>query len=508
MSDDLSTRLASLERLARRLEPDDHLREHLTRAASAYAEEFVTTLPSAPGFVPDEHDATARPEAVSENPRSIASFFQTLATSIDTVGINPASGRHLGYIPGGGVYASAWGDFLADITNRYAGVFYASPGAVRLENDLLAWLATVVGFPSTAVGNLTSGGSLASLIAIVTAREAAGLTCATIPTAVVYRSEHAHHCLDKALRIAGLNEVVLRELPLDDQYRVCPERTSALIAEDRAAGLRPWLLIGSAGTTDTGSIDPLDALATIAASEKLWYHVDGAYGAFFALTETGRSRLRGMERADSLVLDPHKTLFLPYGSGVVLVRDPTHLARAHRYQANYMQDADRASDVRSPAELSPELTKPFRGLRLWLPLWLHGVGAFRAALDEKLLLAQYAYRRLGEIGFERGPEPELSVVTYRWRPRTRHDGRPIDDETEIDAFNRRLHDSLLRDGRVFISSTLLRGRYTLRFAIVVHRTHRSDMDLALELLEAEVRRLEAARFSGCTESGHPLASGS
>lgn len=477
--DDLARRLAALEPVARRLDPESPDRAGLRDAVIRYGEEFLDALPTGPAYQTGDRGLPAAAWAPEEEPRDLAEALDLLRRSIDVPGINPASGRHLGYIPGGGLYASALADYLADVANRYAGVFFASPGAVRLENALIRWLAGVVGFPPSAGGNLTSGGSLANLMAIVTARDAAGLRSADIPGAVVYLSAHAHHCLQKALRIAGLGEVQRREIPVDQAYRIRPDALAQAIAEDRRAGHRPWLVIASAGTTDTGAIDPLDAIADVARDAGLWFHVDGAYGAFFALVPAMRERLRGMERADSLVLDPHKTLFLPYGSGVVLVRNPQHLAASHHYEANYMQDALRQAAELSPADLSVELTKPFRGLRLWLPLHLHGLAAFRAALEEKLLLARHAYRRLQEEGFAVGPEPDLSVVAFRWEPET----------GDADAFNRRLLDEVVADGRVFLSSTKLDGRFTLRLALVVFRTHRAEVDLAVEILAAAARRL-------------------
>jgi glutamate/tyrosine decarboxylase-like PLP-dependent enzyme len=181
-------------------------------------------------------------------------------------------------------------------------------------------------------------------------------------------------------------------------------------------------------------------------------------------------------------MDPHKTLFLPYGSGAVLVRDRARLLESHHYAANYMQDALRARDELSPADLSPELTKHFRGLRLWMPLLLHGLAPFRAALEEKMLLARYFHERLSERpGFEVGPYPDLSVVIFRYRPAS----------GDADAFNQKLVEAIQRDGRVFLSSTILDGHFILRLAVVSFRVHLETIDLALEILDHEVRRLES-----------------
>jgi len=390
-------------------------------------------------------------------------------------GGQPASGAHLAYIPGGGIYHSALGDYLAAVSNKYPAIFFTGPGPVRMENMLLRWVADLVAYPAEAGGNIASGGSIANLTAITTARDAHGLKGADLTSSVVYLTTQAHHCIEKALRIAGLREVQVRSVAIDERFRMRTDSLEEAIATDRRRGLKPWLIIANAGTTDTGAVDPLDAIATIAARERCWFHVDAAYGGFFLLTEHGRAVLRGIERSDSVVLDPHKSLFLPWGSGIVLVRDVRLLAAAHDYEGNYMQDAMREPGEISPADVSPELTKHFRALRMWLPLILLGVKPFRAALEEKRLLALYFYREIQKAGFEVGPSPDLSVVTYRWVPR----GASLERVNEI---NQQLIDGVRKDGRVFLSSTLLDGRFVLRLVALGFRTHRRTIDLAIRVL--------------------------
>ena len=216
---------------------------------------------------------------------------------------------------------------------------------------------------------------------------------------------------------------------MDDCYRMRPDALAQAIAADRAQGLRPWLLVASAGTTDVGAIDPLDELAEIAGRERCWFHVDAAYGGFFLLTESGPSLLRGIERSDSVVLDPHKGLFLPYGSGIVVVRDAAPLVAAHSHTGDYMQDALREPEEVSPADVSPELSKHFRGLRMWLPLILLGTAPFRAALEEKLLLARYFHREVAGAGVRGGAgagavDRHLSVGAAGREPRTSQRAQP------------------------------------------------------------------------------------
>ncbi len=476
----LKSEIARLERLARQLEPLAPQRRRVRQQVVDYTERFLDTLEQRKAFqYHSDLGIKLLQEPIGERPIPIKKALGLLQRNVDFPALNPASGGHLGYIPGGGLYYASLGDYMADITNRYAGVFYAGPGAVRMENQLIRWVAKSLGYPATTAGNLTSGGSIANLIAICTARDAKGITSSRIPTSVIYLTQQAHHSLEKAIRIAGLGECIVRHVAMDSGYRMDSVALKTMIENDVREHLNPFLLIASAGTTDTGAIDPLTALGAIAKKNNLWYHVDAAYGGFFILTTEGKKKLRGIEKSDSLVIDPHKGLFLPYGIGIVLVKSRKHLNATHFYQANYMQDTLSATEEPSPADLSPELTKHFRGLRMWLPLKLHGLKPFRACLQEKLLLARYFYVEIQKLGFETGPAPELSVVTYRYVPA----------KGNADAFNKKLLRAVQEDGRVFISSTLLDGKFTLRFACLSFRTHRSTVDTLLDVLRTEVGRL-------------------
>jgi glutamate/tyrosine decarboxylase-like PLP-dependent enzyme len=478
----MTERIRELEAVSRKLEPDLDERRSVREAVVAHGDAFLASLTHRKAYEIDKASALRlRAAPFADEPTDIEELLAILDECVEAPGVNPSSGRFLGYIPGGGLYYSALGDYLAALTNRYAGVRFAGPGAVEMENALLDWMAELVGYPEGSGGNLASGGSIANLIAIVTARDVHHPKSRNFDQAVVYLSQQTHHCIDKALRIAGLGECVRRLVPLDARYRMIPAELKRCIAEDRAAGLTPWMVIASAGTTDVGAIDPLEEIGLIAKADDLWYHVDAAYGGFFALVDECRPRLGGMGLSDSIVLDPHKGLFLPYGLGAVLVKDKVAMHRAHYYSAAYMQDtvAEESLAINSPAELSPELTKHFRGLRLWLPLKLHGVAAFRACLEEKLLLTRYFYEEIQKLGFEVGPQPELSVATYRWVP----------EAGDANAFNQALVEEIHRDGRIFVSSTMLDGTFVLRLAVLVFRTHIDAIDVTLELLKQKVEHL-------------------
>ena len=469
-----------LERAARALDPGATRRRRLRDAAVASTERFLRKIDTMRAYEDTEGAGLSLLDApISENGIPMREAIDLLERAVVRPGGQPASGGYLAYIPGGGIYHSALGDFLAAVTNKYAGVFFAGPGAVRMENMLIRWTADLVGYPAGAAGNIASGGSISNLTAIATARDAHGLKGADYARAVVYLTAQAHHSIDKALRIAGMAEVQVRHVGMDERYRMRADALADAIARDRAEGLNPWLIIAAAGTTDTGAVDPLDSIADIAQRERCWFHVDAAYGGFFLLTEHGRALMRGIERSDSVVLDPHKGMFLPYGSGILVVRDAEALATTHRYTGAYMQDALREPSEISPADVSPELTKHFRALRMWLPLVLVGTGPFRAALDEKLLLAMYFRAEIARIGFEVGPAPDLSVVTYRWAPA----GMSLD---EANRRNQEIVDNVRRDGRVFLSSTMLEGRFTLRLAVLAFRTHLRTIDQAIDILRAQI----------------------
>lgn len=473
-------KIIQLEKISRMLEPEKELRRVTRELVIDYSEEFLDNIENLKTYNQSRDMGLALLDSpISEEGIGIEDAIVLLAENVDKPGLNPASGGHLGYIPGGGIYFSALGDYLADVFNRYAGVFYASPGAVRMENMLIRWMSEIVGYPSSASGNLTTGGSLANLIAIVTARDAMGIRAEDVGRSVIYLSSQAHHSVDKAIRIAGLRECLIRYVPLDEKYRIVPAALEKMIAEDVKMALKPFLIVASAGTTDVGAIDPLPAIGDIAQNNNVWYHIDAAYGGFFVLTDEGKYKLSGMEKSDSLVIDPHKGLFLPYGLGVVLIKDRAKLNASHYYNANYMQDAVGLDDEPSPAELSPELTKHFRGLRLWLPLKLHGLRPFRDCLEEKLLLAKYFHSEVEKLGFISDLEPELSVVVYRYEPKS----------GDANQFNKRLLNEVVADGRVFISSTMLKGKFTLRFACLAFRTHLSTVEMLLKVLKEKVAKL-------------------
>jgi glutamate/tyrosine decarboxylase-like PLP-dependent enzyme len=472
----LRAELQRLREAAAPLEPDGDERRAIGTRALDHALGYWDQVETAPSNRPwsEVFSRHLAPEFAEEG-RDVAQVLDYVGASVEAPGFATTSPRFMAYIPGGGVPYAALGDLLAATSNKYSGFASASPGAVRIENACVAWLASVIGFPHDAAGTLTSGGSIANLTAIVAAREARDGDGG----GAIYTTRFAHYCVDKALHIAGRGRSPKRLIATDESYRMSVEALEQALEEDRRNGLRPWIVIASAGTVDTGAIDPLPEIAELCRRHGAWLHVDGAYGGLFALCDEGKALLSGIEEADSVALDPHKTLFLPYGTGAVVVRDGRLLQEAFSATGEYIRPLGESEVGPSPADLSPELTRHFRALRLWLPLQMAGIAAFRAAQAEKLALARYFHARLSEIdGFDAGPAPQLSVVAFRYLPKS----------GDVDEFNERLVRHIQQEGRVMMSGTRIDGSYRLRCAILCFRTHIEHVD---DAVDAVVRGVEA-----------------
>jgi aromatic-L-amino-acid/L-tryptophan decarboxylase len=392
---------------------------------------------------------------------------------------NTAGPGYLAYIPGGGLPHSAVADLIADATNRYVGVFAAAPGLAQIEANVIRWFCEIVGYPTTAGGILTSGGSLSNLSALIAARRE------RLPenflAGTIYVSDQTHHSIQKAAMLAGFPTGNVREIISDDQFRIRIDELDRAIAADRRKGRTPFAVVGNAGTTNTGSVDDLVAIAELAKRERLWFHADGAYGGFFLLTERGRERMAGIERADSISLDPHKGLFLPYGTGALLVKDAEALKRAHALSADYMPSMQEDPDLVDFNLLSPELSRDWRGLRVWLPIKMHGIGPFRKNLDEKLDLTEWATEELRNTdGIEILAEPQLSIVAFRLN-------RPGLDETALNTLNRDLMNRVNAKKRVYLTGTMLDGRFAIRICVLSFRTHLDRMRAGLEDIRAGIR---------------------
>ena len=473
-------RISKLEKEAKRLEVDANTRRIWGQQIQDYANDFLEQIQELKAYDgSSEQDVLPQKLSIQNQARPLEEVLEVYKNAVDRNGINPASGAHFGYVPGGGILPTAMGDYLAAISNRYAGLFFANPGSVRIENQLIRWMCKMIGYPSEALGNLCSGGSIANLIAICTARDTKGLRTSTIPQSVVYLTSQVHHCVQKALLIAGLAEIQIRYIPVDETLRMDTTQLSVQIEADLKKGMFPFMVVASAGTTNTGVIDPLDMIADVAEKYDLWFHIDAAYGGFFLLLEQYKSLFKGVERSDSFTIDPHKGLFLSYGLGAILIKNVEAQYQSFVYSADYLQDAVETQAEPSPADLSPELTKHFRGLRMWLSLQILGVAPFKAALEEKILLCRYFHQKIQELGFEVGPVPSLSITIYRYVP----------NHLDANTFNQKLIEYIQKDGRVFLSSTAIDGIFWIRLAVLSFRAHLREVDLCLTILQEGVQSL-------------------
>jgi len=442
--------------------------------------EFVDGLPDQPAHDLEGAEDLSRQliESMPERPVDPQELVRFLFTRAVPKGFNTAGPGYLAYIPGGGVLHATIGDLIGAVSNRYTGVWIPAPLLVQLESNVVRWFCEIVGYPTEARGVLTTGGSLANLSAIITARRE------KLPRdfldGTLYVSDQVHHSVEKAAVLAGFPPENVRSVPSDERFRMRSDRLEKMIEGDRADGMMPFLVVASAGTVNTGAVDDLQAVGAVAERHGLWFHVDGAYGGFFLLAERGRQAMRGVQRADSVTLDPHKGLFMPYGVGALLVRDGEALRRAHTVRAAYMPEMQHDPDFWDFCELSPELSRNNRGLGVLLSLKLVGASQFRRYLDEKLDLAQWAADRLRTIdGIEIVAEPQLSIVAFRLRRRGL-------DEDGVNALNRRLLESINGRKRVFLTGTTLAGRFVIRICVLSFRTHRDRMEMAVEDIEAAV----------------------
>ncbi len=461
----------------RPLEPSPEAMRRLIHQAAERIIHHIETLPEQKLHNNQDGPAVARAlvEPLPETGTPIEALLDLLDRTVPC-SYNTASPGYLAYVPGGGLYASAVADFLADGYNRYTGAWVGSPGLVQLEVNVLRWIAELLGYPATAKGFLSTGGSIANFTAVVTAR------MEKLPEnfldGTLYCSDQIHHSVLKAARLAGFPAANVRQIPCDDHFRLRLDLLEGAMDEDRAAGLKPFLVITSGGTTNTGAVDDLTTAAEICHRHGVWHHVDAAYGGFFVMTERGKKILAGIELADSITLDPHKSLFLPYGTGCLLVRDGDALRRTHAVDAQYMPVIQEDPDFWDFHTLSPELSRDFRGLRVWLPLKLHGAAAFRDALDEKLDMAHEAadaLRAIPEIDVV--AEPQLSILAFRLLPTG-------SDEASDNALNRRFLERINARQRIFITATTIDGRFLLRICALSFRTTPERMRLGLDDIRA------------------------
>ncbi len=391
--------------------------------------------------------------------------------------------RFFGFVPGPNNFISVLADALASGFNVFSGTWISGAAAAQVELVVIDWLCDLCGLPDSAAGLFTSGGSMANVTALAAARHA--MLGDDPEDAVAYCSDQTHTSVDRALRLLGFGPDQLRRLPADDQYRLSPARLREAVAADRAEGRRPFCIIANAGTTNTGAVDPLPELAALADDHDLWLHVDGAYGAAAVFCGRGRDRLAGLDRVDSLSLDPHKWLFQPFEIGGVLVRDEKHLRRAFRLEGEYLEDAMGRDEEVNFSAYSIQLTRRFRALKLWMTLKVFGKSHVAAAVERGFERAEEAECLLRDRSAWRiVSSASMGIVAFRCVP----EGRT---EAEVDALNRRLASALSAEGEAFLTKTTLDSRPVLRLCTINPRTRSEDIQHMIDRLDVLRRELQS-----------------
>ncbi len=384
----------------------------------------------------------------------------------------------LAYVPSCPTFPAVLGDWIATGYNFFAGVWPVAAGPNEIELVVLDWFREWMGMPPGSGGILTTGGSAANLTAVVAARHQATEAGADISTLMVYTSAQAHSSVTRAAWIAGIPRANVTTVAIDDDYRMVTSDLERAVAADRAEGLSPFMVVASAGTTNTGTVDPLHEIADYCLGQKLWLHVDAAYAGFAALTPEGKRMLSGLERADSLTLDPHKWLFVPFECGCLMVRDPATLTSAFRIMPEYLKDVQPGEEEVNFADRGEQLTRYSRALKVWLSVNYFGTVAIAQAIEEAMDRARLLEELVrASADFEILSPAQFGIVCFRAKPAGYYAG-------DLDSLNDRINARVVSEGRFLISSTRLRDAFSLRMCTVGFRTTMDDIRALFAAIEA------------------------
>lgn len=457
----------------------DSMRRMGRQVADAVAA-HLASLREQPAFATLDRTA-ARALVYTDPPRDPGGFEAVLREFTQRIVPHHAREPHprfLGYIPSCPAYPAVMGDWLATGFNFFAGVWSVAAAPNEVELTVLEWFRRWMGMPDGSGGLLTSGGSAATVTAVVAARHAAlGDDAAGIGRLTAFCSDQAHSSFIRAAWIAGIPRANIRPVPSDDAYRMRPAALRAAILADQRAGMVPFIVCATAGATNTGAVDPMHDIADLAAERQIWLHTDSAYAGFGVLTERGRRLLDGIGRSDSLTLDPHKWLYVPFECGCLLVRDPGALAAAFSVHPEYLRDVQARDSEVNFSDHGEQLTRYSRALKVWFSVKTYGTRAISAEQDRAMSLAELAQRII-----EEGPELEVltqaqfGIICFRVHPPGR------DDSIALDALNDEVNRRVNATGFVLMSSTRLRGVLSLRLCIPGFRTTEQDVRQVLDLV--------------------------
>jgi aromatic-L-amino-acid/L-tryptophan decarboxylase len=459
-------------------------REQLARAATDWVLEYFTAQSSLPVYptVSARQLSSQLSGALPIDPQDMANVMADVRRIAD-FGRHNGHPRMFGYVQSSASFAGVIGDLLASAMNQNVTSWRSAPAATTIEHQVVEWLKQLVGFRSGGVGLLLSGGSMANFAGLAVALRASTAVdlnqhgVAALPGKPrIYTSTMTHMSIGKAASMLGVGRDAIVAVPVTAAFQMDVAALSAQIDSDRAAGLHPVCVVATAGDVNTGAIDPLDAIADVCATARLWLHLDGSYGALAARSPQVAGAMRAIGRADSMSLDPHKWLFAPTDAGCLLVRDAASLQRAFSAGAGYIDViADRDMSEFAYWDHSPELSRRFRALKIWFLLKVHGARAIQQAIDDNIAVAAHLAAAVNASDdFELMAPAPLSIVCFRYR-------------SGDDEFNKRLMVEVQRDGDSYLSNAIINGRFSLRACIVNFRTRSADVDRLL----ATIRRVAA-----------------
>jgi aromatic-L-amino-acid/L-tryptophan decarboxylase len=414
------------------------------------------------------------------SPTPLSKVYREISETLMPYPMGNIHPRFWAWYMGSSNFTGALADFLAAVQGSNVGG--GNHAAARMDEQVADWCKEMIGFPASASGTLVSGGSMANTIALIVARNVkAGIDVREHGVAAIrrplrfYASDQIHNCHRKALEAMGLGNCALQRIPIGDDLRVDLDALGAAIARDRAAGFEPACVIGNAGTVNTGAIDDLRALADLAVRENLWFHIDGCIGALLAIAPDNSHRVRGLERADSVALDPHKWLHAPFEVGCVLVRDAAAHRASFSVPQEYLERAPRGlASAEWLYEYGLQTSRGFRALKVWMALKEHGVEKFGRLIDQNIAQGQYLDSLIAsEPLLESVARATINIVCFRYRP-------PGLDELALKHLNVEIMLRLQEEGIAAISDTTVHGKHCLRVAINNHRTRRSDLDLLVQ----------------------------
>jgi len=460
--------------------PPDQMRTAGYRAIDQVVD-YLQSLPNLPALTAATRDQLDTPAfAIRQTPRDVLEVLDQVKTEILHFMARPAHPRFLAFVPAPGNYIGMLADFLTHGHNIFAGSWLEASGPAMIETLCIDWLRKLTGLPDSAGGVFLSGGSLANLTALTVARDRK-LAPEHFHTGTVYYSDQTHICVERALRMIGIPPANLRRLPSTPDFRLDPDTLRTPIAEDRRNGLRPFCIVGNAGTTNTGAVDPLPEIAALCREENLWFHIDGAFGAAAMICDEGRARLAGLSDADSLALDPHKWLFQPFECGCVLVRNATHLLDTFHMRPEYLKDIEGSLHQPNYWDYGPELTRPFRALKLWMTLQVYGEAEVRHSVEYGMHLARIAQAHIATLpDWEIVTPAQFAILTFRYKPAAW-------TEEQANHHNRATGRRFTDSGFGFVISTELRGQTVLRLCTINPRTTEDDIRAVLNELNRLAR---------------------